>query len=172
MRFLFLLLICVVFAGQMLGGEYTQRQHDLMKRCIQLAYQAKARGNYPFAALLVRDDRVVLVAESTVNTSYDPTAHSVVNLIKIASRKMNWSELRHCTVYCSAEPCPLCASAIYWAGIPTLVYGCPATLLQKKSGETFYIPVRELLGRGTRKTEVIGPVMEDFAAYSHEDFWR
>jgi len=153
-------------------NQLHEQEEEYMKKCITLAYQAKTRGNYPFAAILVKDNKILYISENTEKTDFDPTSHAVVNLIQNASRKMTPCELRQCTIYCSSEPCPLCASAIYFSSIPKVVYGCPAETLKKKTGESFFIPCREILSRGSRPTEVVGPVLGEFAAYVHEDFWQ
>jgi tRNA(adenine34) deaminase len=77
----------------------------------------------PFGAVLV--DRLAerLVATGWNRGGTDPTAHGEVDVIRCAAAEgapPDWSRL---TLYTTAEPCPMCAGAIIWAGIPRVVYG-------------------------------------------------
>jgi tRNA(Arg) A34 adenosine deaminase TadA len=59
-----------------------------IRRAIQLARQARERGNHPFGAQLVADRQVILEAENTVVTEADPTKHAEMNLIQSAWRQL------------------------------------------------------------------------------------
>ena len=58
-----------------------------------------------------------------VTANCDPTAHAEVNAIRAACAKLKSFKLTGCTIYTSCEPCPMCLSAIYWAGIERIFYG-------------------------------------------------
>src|SRR3982074_1160774 len=80
------------------------------------------------------------------------------------------------TIYSSAEPCAMCAGAIYWAGIGRLVYGLSEHRLRGLTGippenPTLDLPCREVFKSGQRPTEVVGPLLEDEAAAPHEGVW-
>ena len=91
--------------------------------CIELAEQAAGRGNFPFAALLVdAEGRVLAQAENTVATEGDCTGHAELNLMRDASRRLDRDLLATCTVYASAEPCAMCAAAIYWGNVRRVVF--------------------------------------------------
>ena len=53
----------------------------------------------------------------------DPTAHAEVNAVRNACQKLDTFQLEGCTVYSSCEPCPMCLSALYWAGVKRICYG-------------------------------------------------
>ena len=53
----------------------------------------------------------------------DPTAHAEVSAIRKACQKVGDFKLEGCSIYTSCEPCPMCLSAIYWAGIERIYYG-------------------------------------------------
>lgn len=146
--------------------------HDLfIRQSIHLAQSAKQKGNHPFGALLVKDGRVLLTAENTVNTEHDLTRHAELNLVSQASRDFDAQTLAQCILYTSTEPCAMCAGAIYWTGISKMVYGCSAERLGQLASGSFVVPSRNLFAHGKRLIEVIGPILEDEAVKVHEGFW-
>lgn len=144
---------------------------DLMRLCFDLALEARAKGNHPFGALLALDGRVLLTAENTVNSDHDLTRHAELNLVSQAARQIDPATLSVVTLYTSTEPCAMCAGAIYWAGIPTVVFGCAAETLGAIAGASFVVPCRHLFSFGSRKIEVIGPILAEEAAAVHRGFW-
>ena len=81
------------------------------------------------------------------------------------------------TLYSSAEPCAMCAGAIYWAGIGRLVYGLGESRLKAITGNhpenpTLDLPCRDVFAAGQRAVTVVGPMLEDEAAAPHKDFWK
>ena len=54
----------------------------------------------------------------------DPTAHAEIVAIREACKNLNTYDLSDCVLYTSCEPCPMCLSAIIWANIKTVYYGC------------------------------------------------
>ena len=84
-----------------------------------------------------------------------------------------------CTLYTTAEPCAMCAGAIYWANIGRVVYGMTERRLLELTGSneqnpTFDLPCREVFARGQKDIKVIGPVeaVEVEAAKVHEGYWN
>jgi tRNA(Arg) A34 adenosine deaminase TadA len=144
---------------------------ELTRTCIDLAARAREKGNHPFGALLALADRILLTAENTVSTDHDITCHAELNLVSQATRQLDVAILAKATLYTSTEPCVMCAGAIYWAGIPTVVYGCAAETLGEMAGASFVISCRHIFNFGTRAVEVIGPVLGEEAAAVHAGFW-
>jgi tRNA(Arg) A34 adenosine deaminase TadA len=110
-------------------------------------------------------------------TGGDRTAHAESLLASQAARAYDVEFLAQCTIYSSAEPCAMCAGAIYWAGIGRVVYGQTERSLKAMTGEhaenpTLDLPSVIVFAAGQRATEVIGPLLEDEAAALQEDFWR
>ncbi|GAB7089301.1 nucleoside deaminase [Marinifilum fragile] len=142
---------------------------------IEMAKESKKKGNLPFGCILVnKDGEVVLKGENTINTDNDCLAHAEINLIRKASKIYNYSYLNSCSIYTSDEPCPMCTSAIYWSGIGKLVYGLSKKRYYEIVGRdnpnwVFEMPTRELLEKGGRKLEVIGPLLEEEVSILHLD---
>lgn len=80
----------------------------------------------PFGACIVKDGEVIAVASNTVLHDNDPTAHAEINAIRQACKKLGTYDLKGCVLYTTAYPCPMCLSAIIWANIDTVYYGCTA----------------------------------------------
>lgn len=79
-------------------------------------------GGGPFAALVVRDGRVVGRGTNQVTVGHDPTAHAEVMAIRSACAELQTHQLTGCAIYTSCEPCPMCLGAIYWARPDRVVY--------------------------------------------------
>ncbi|MDE7150392.1 MAG: nucleoside deaminase [Bacteroidales bacterium] len=100
---------------------------EFMQRAIELAARNIREGGGPFAAVIVKDGRIVAETGNTVTRSNDPTAHAEVNAIREACRRLQTFELRGCEIYSSCEPCPMCMAAIYWARLDTLYFAATRT---------------------------------------------
>jgi len=147
-------------------------EHEqFIRTSIELAAEARRKGNHPFGALLVAGGRVLLTAENSVNTDRDITHHAELNLVSLATHQLDPAILAQATLYTSTEPCAMCAGAIYWAGIPTVVYGCSAETLGEMAGASFVIPCHHIFAFGTREVKVIGPLLTTEAAAVHTNFW-
>src|SRR5262245_11607074 len=107
---------------------------------------------------------------------HDGTAHAERLAATQACRTLSRVVLAGSTLYSSAEPCAMCAGAIYWAGIGRVVYGLSEARLLALTGShaenpTLALPCREVFARGQRAIEVVGPLIEDEAAAVHAGFW-
>ena len=155
---------------------------DLDLRCLRLAFgvagRSRAEGNHPFGAVLVGPDGGVWLEQGNGFATHggDMTAHAERLLASTASRRFGATLLRGCTVYVSAEPCAMCAGAIYWAGIGRVVFGQSEHSLKQHTGDhaenpTLALPCRVVFGAGQRPVEVVGPLLEDEAARLQAGFW-
>jgi guanine deaminase len=89
---------------------------DFMRRAIALALEnvRSGRGG-PFAALIVKEVRIIAEGINRVTSTNDPTAHAEVVAIREACRTLGDFQLAGCDLYTTCEPCPMCLGAIYWA---------------------------------------------------------
>ena len=76
----------------------------------------------PFGATIVKDGKIICSCHNTVMESKDATAHAEINAIRKASQILNTHDLTGCILYTTAEPCPMCLSAIIWANIKEVYY--------------------------------------------------
>lgn len=107
----------------MSNSEFTQQDREFMQMAIDLSVENVANGGGPFGAVIVRNGEVVATGTNRVTANNDPTAHAEVSAIRTACAKVQNFKLEGCTCYTSCEPCPMCLSALYWAGIERIVYG-------------------------------------------------
>jgi tRNA(Arg) A34 adenosine deaminase TadA len=148
-----------------------------LRLALAVAQRAREHGNHPFGAVLVGpDDGVLLESENGYLPDRDMTAHAERLLSTAASRQYRPSELARCTMYVSAEPCAMCAGAIYWAGIGRVVYALSEKRLKQLTGNhaenpTLDLPCRTVFAAGQRKVEIVGPLLEDEAAAQHAGVW-
>jgi tRNA(Arg) A34 adenosine deaminase TadA len=148
-----------------------------LRRSFEVARRAVSHGNHPFGAVLVDDAANVLIeTENGFMPARDSTAHAERLLATEACRTLSRDRLATSTLYSSAEPCAMCAGAIYWAGIGRVVYGLSEHRLRAITGNhpdnpTLDLPCREVFSRGQRPTEVVGPLLEDEAAALHSGVW-
>ena len=156
-------------------------QNRATKTCCAALSTAAARahenGNHPFGAVLAdADGKVLLESQNGYLPDGDMTAHAERLLATAACKAFEPEELAGCTLYSSAEPCAMCAGAIYWAGIGRVVYGLSEERLKTMTGDhpenpTLSLPCRTVFAAGQRKVEVVGPLLEDEAAEQHEGVW-
>jgi guanine deaminase len=88
---------------------------DFMRRAIALALENIRAGGGPFAAVIVKDGRIIAEGANRVTATNDPTAHAEVVAIREACRALRSFQLDGCDLYTTCEPCPMCLGAIYWA---------------------------------------------------------
>ena len=155
-----------------------ERDAHFLRRSFDVARRSMAHGNHPFGAILVNDDGKVLIEqENGYMPAHDGTAHAERLLATEACRTLPRDMLAASTLYSSAEPCAMCAGAMYWAGIRRLVYGLSEHRLRGITGNhpenpTLDLPCRDVFESGQRPTEVVGPLLEDEAAALHDGVWK
>ena len=159
-------------------GSFSDADHArYLRRAFRLAREARGSGNHPFGALLVAPDGLVLAEARNSVGSGDCTGHAETNLMRLASLRFAPEVLASATLYTSTEPCAMCAGAIYWGGVPRVVYGLSERGLLALTGAdpdnpTIDLPCREVFAHGQRPVEVIGPLLEEEAKALHEGFWQ
>jgi tRNA(Arg) A34 adenosine deaminase TadA len=148
-----------------------------LRRSFDIACRAMTHGNHPFGAILVdRNRNVLLEVENGFMPDQDGTAHAERLLATQACTTLAAHVRKDATLYSSAEPCAMCAGAIYWAGIGRLVYGLSEHRLRGVTGNhpenpTLDLPCRDVFRTGQRPTEVVGPLLEDEAEAVHAGAW-
>src|SRR2546430_17660381 len=99
-----------------------------MTLALRHAEEAFARGDWPVAALLVRDDTVLGIGQNRQNTEADVTWHAEFDAMRTAARKHGAERVAGSSLYPPTQPCPLGAGAMDDAGLAQLVIGLrPAT---------------------------------------------
>src|SRR5579863_4520316 len=94
-----------------------------MQQAIELARGAQERGEVPVGAVIVLDGRVIGCGANAPIGTNDPTAHAEIVALREASQSVGNYRLEGATLYCTIEPCVMCAGAIVAARIARLVFG-------------------------------------------------
>lgn len=102
---------------------FSKDDEKFMQLAIDLSIDNVANGGGPFGTVIVRDGEIIATGTNRVTANCDPTAHAEVNAIRAACSKLGEFKLAGCTIYSSCEPCPMCLSALYWAGVERILYG-------------------------------------------------
>lgn len=98
-------------------------KEQFMEQAIELSKQSIITGGGPFGAVIVKEGKVIAAASNSVTQTNDPTAHAEINAIRKACTALNTFSLEGSELYTSCEPCPMCLSAAYWAGIKKIYFG-------------------------------------------------
>ncbi|MDA8102536.1 MAG: nucleoside deaminase [Nitrospiraceae bacterium] len=105
--------------------EPLERQLDeaAMQAAIDEAKAAAAEGEVPIGAVVVRDGEIIARAHNLRETTKNPLAHAEILAIGAAAEAVGAWRLSDCEIYCTLEPCPMCAGAIVAARMRGLYFG-------------------------------------------------
>lgn len=158
--------------------ELDERDGLYMLQAIAWSRTARERGNRPFGAVIVSAEGQVL-AEAYCNTSEtgDCTGHAETNAVRQVSPHVSREVLAAATLYSSAEPCVMCAGAIFWSNIGRVIFGIDAVSLRAFRGERAEqrdaeLSCRDVFAASPHSIECIGPVMVQQASEPHVGFWK
>lgn len=108
-----------------------------MKKALQLAKQAGEEDEIPIGALIVMNgEKIIAKGYNQTEKLNDVTAHAEMLALTSAANYLGSKYLKNCTLYVTVEPCPMCAAALRWAQIDTVVYGTP----DAKRGYSLFSP--------------------------------
>jgi len=145
-----------------------QKHRQYISQALSYAEQAARNGEVPVGALIVIDDGIIGSAANEVEARKNPLAHAELLAIQRAVEHTGDKFLTGAALYCTLEPCPMCASAAVHARIERIVYGAP-DLRWGACGTLFNIPEDERLNH---RIEVIGGVMEEECSELMREFFK
>jgi len=134
--------------------------HDVyMRRAVEIALEHVP--DHPFAALLIDNQSGEVLAEGYNRSDESPLWHGemdVMNRYFASDRSIPVERLQ---MYTTAEPCPMCAGALYWARVPKVVFGTKVGTLKRLDWDQIDIPALDLSRKAQYpRLDVIGPVLE------------
>ncbi|MBE0390770.1 tRNA-specific adenosine deaminase [Flavobacterium sp. PL0002] len=94
-----------------------------MKKALQEAEMAFDKGEIPVGAIIVVNNTVIARSHNLTEMLNDVTAHAEMQSITAAANYLGGKYLKDCTLYVTLEPCQMCAGALYWSQITTIVFG-------------------------------------------------
>ena len=179
---LFLNVVFLVFPKMELKGQMnlkafpddpstTELDREFIRRVYEITRRAGADGGRPFGAVLVHEGKIIAEFKNIVNETGDVTQHAEIGLVALATQKFSRDILAESTLYTSTEPCIMCCGAIYWGGIPRMVYGTTSSQMSQLLGRDYMsIPSREVFQRIEPGIEVVGPVLEEEGLKIHAEY--
>jgi tRNA(Arg) A34 adenosine deaminase TadA len=127
---------------------------DWMNKAIDLA----KKGSTAFGALIVNEDQTYIQAFNTTKKD-GPTAHAEINAIQ-KLKQLNYNDARKLRLYTTVEPCPMCMSAIVWAGIGLVVFGA-SIADAAKYGHQIHITSKEIVEKSWYSVSLIGGIQKE-----------
>ena len=100
-----------------------EQDEKFMRMALEEAQQAGRKGEVPVGALLVKRDQVLARAHNRCIELNDPTAHAEILALRKAGKSLGNYRLNDTVLYVTAEPCPMCVSAMIHARVSRLVFG-------------------------------------------------
>jgi tRNA(adenine34) deaminase len=146
---------------------YMGSDEDFMDLALSEARKAQADGEVPVGAVIVSAGAVIGRGFNQPISVNDPTAHAeIIALREAASHERNY-RLSNAVLYCTVEPCVMCAGAIMHARIARLVFGTP----DAKAGAAGSIYNVLTDPRLNHRVDVISGIREDACAALLREFF-
>lgn len=96
---------------------------DYMHEALAEAKKARAAGEVPVGAILVKEGEIIGRGFNQPISSHDPSAHAEIMALRDAAKNLGNYRLVNSTLYVTFEPCAMCAGAIFHARVKRVVYG-------------------------------------------------
>lgn len=141
---------------------------SFMERALQEANAARARGEVPVGAVVVRAGQIIAAAGNETVRASDPTGHAEIVALRAAAAALGRPRLSDCDLYVTLEPCAMCAGAIAIARIRRLYFGA----LDPKGGAVESGPRLFQLATIHHRPDVYGGIAEREAAAMLTEFFR
>ncbi|NLP65604.1 tRNA adenosine(34) deaminase TadA [Paraburkholderia sacchari] len=138
------------------GEPVSERDRRFMRLALEAAETARAAGEVPVGAVLVRGDEVVATGFNHPIGAHDPSAHAEMAALRAAGTALSNYRLPGCELYVTLEPCLMCAGAIMHARIARVVYGAR----DPKTGACGSVVDAFSNGQLNHHTSVAGGVLE------------
>lgn len=146
-----------------------------LRQAFVWANAARIRGNRPFGAIVVAEDgRILAEAFSNTLETGDSTGHAEMNAVRqVGTARLAHDVVAKATLYCSAEPCVMCASAICASGLRRVIYGLDWPRLQRIRPDlrTNQLSCHDVFAHFSEPIDCAGPCLVDEALAVYEDSW-
>jgi tRNA(adenine34) deaminase len=128
---------------------------------MRLALEEAKQGDWPYGAVIVKKDEVIMRGHNTVQRDSDPSAHAEINAIRSLTTKIKTTSLEGYTLYTTCEPCPMCAAACVWVGISEIVFGASIEDLIAANQSQIDISCEEVIERGFKQIKVTKGLLKE-----------
>ncbi len=139
-----------------------------MRLALEQAAEAIALGEVPVGAVAVLDETIIGRGYNRKESDQDPTAHAEMIALRQAAEHLSSWRLIGVTLYCTLEPCPMCAGAMIQGRLSRLVYGAKDTRFGADG------TIVDVLGRPefNHHVEVVSGILADEAGALMQQFFR
>lgn len=93
-----------------------------MAEALTLAERAAAEGEVPVGAVVVQQGEIIGQGHNRPIAAHDPSAHAEIVALRAAAGRLGNYRLPGTTLYCTLEPCAMCAGAIILARVARVVF--------------------------------------------------
>lgn len=133
-----------------------KKKKDFMILAIEEAKRGvDKREGGPFGAVIVRKGKVVAIGHNKVLKTNDPTLHAEISALRKTCKKFKKFKLHGFEVYSTTEPCPMCYTALHWAGIKKIYFGTRTKDVAKLGFDELKISDKVLSHLGHDKTKIV-----------------
>jgi tRNA(adenine34) deaminase len=146
---------------------FPERDLHFMKLAQAAAEEARAAGEVPVGAVLVRGDEVIAKGFNHPIGAHDPSAHAEMVALRAAAQALENYRLPGCELYVTLEPCLMCAGAIMHARIARVVFGAR----DPKTGACGSVVDAFANAQLNHHTTVVGGALEDECAAALKSFF-
>ena len=106
-----------------MSAEAYPRDEEFLRQALALAREAECAGEVPVGAVVVVGSEVIGRGRNSPIARHDPTAHAEILALRDAAGRLANYRLESATLYCTLEPCVMCAGALVAARVSRLVFG-------------------------------------------------
>lgn len=93
-----------------------------LRQAVAMAKQNRVEGGRPFAAILVKDGKILATGLNEMNKTHDASSHAELEAIRMATKNLGDVNLEGSVIYASGHPCPMCLAAIIMTNIKSVFY--------------------------------------------------
>ena len=138
---------------------------DFMRQALVQAQKAFEEDEVPIGALVVLNNKIISRGYNQVEKLNDSTAHAEIIALTSAFNQLGSKYLPDATLYVTIEPCLMCAGALYWSKIGSVVYGAS----DEKNG---YLHITKNINPFHPKTTLIPGVLSEECSELIKTFFK
>ncbi|TAE74407.1 MAG: nucleoside deaminase [Bacteroidetes bacterium] len=143
--------------------ENEEKHIFFMKQALVEAQKAFDKGEVPVGAIITADDKILIRTHNLTEQLFDISAHAEMMAITGLAQNLKAKYLPQCTLYVTLEPCVMCAGAIFWSQINTVIFGA-------KDEKRGFLRLKENVLH--QKTKIISGILEEECQKIMTDFFK
>lgn len=138
-----------------------EEDERFMRLAIQQAWEGdRTPGAGEVGCVIVMDGEVVASGHNEAEMRHDPTAHAEIVTLRKLGQSWKKTDFRGCTLYCTLQPCSMCAVACIWAKITRVVFGATRNDVHSMYFDTKHINASDIIQDAFRgDMEIVGGVL-------------